>query len=193
MNCADCKQKPRNRCHHEGYDCTGSKLDLSDYGLEENRDLQNISDILRRSHGNQLSRLEEIIAFSKEAGFQRIGLSFCMGLKDEAALIAKILAREFKVDSVICKMGGLNKDDYGMARIGSEQCEIACNPIGQAKMLNKAKTDLNIQMGLCLGHDILFQKYCEAPVTVLVVKDRVLANNPMGVIYGSYWRRRLQI
>ena len=48
-------------------------------------------------------------------------------------------------------------------------------------MLNKAATDLNIQMSLCLGHDILFQKYCEAPVTILVAKDRVLANNPMGV------------
>ena len=193
MRCADCKQKPRNRCQHEGFDCTGGKLDLSDYQLEENRDLQNISDILRRIHGNQLSRLEEIIAFSKEAGFKRIGLSFCMGLKEEAALISKVLDRQFKVDSVICKLGGLDKDQYGMARISEGQCEIACNPIGQAKMLNKAKTDLNIQMGLCLGHDILFQKYSDAPVTVLVVKDRVLANNPMGVVYGSYWRNRLKI
>ena len=80
-----------------------------------------------------------------------------------------------------------------MAWIRDDQCEIACNPIGQAKMLNKAGTDLNIQMGLCLGHDILFQKYSNAPVTVLVVKDRILANNPMGVVYGSNWRNRLKI
>ncbi|MEN8143130.1 MAG: DUF1847 domain-containing protein [Thermodesulfobacteriota bacterium] len=193
MRCADCKQKPKNRCQEEGFDCTGGKLDLSDYNLEENRDLQNISDILRRIHGNQLSRLEEIIEFSKEAGFKRIGLSFCTGLKDEATLVSRILDREFKVDSVICKLGGLDKDDYGMARINDGKCEIACNPIGQAKMLNKAKTDLNIQIGLCLGHDILFQKYSDAPVTVLVVKDRILANNPMGVVYGSYWRKRLKI
>ncbi|MEN8136021.1 MAG: hypothetical protein ABFS18_10890 [Thermodesulfobacteriota bacterium] len=32
-----------------------------------------------------------------------------------------------------------------------------------------------------------------APVTVLVVKDRLLANNPMGVVYGSYWRSRFKI
>lgn len=62
---------------------------------------------------------------------------------------------------------------------------------GQAQMLNRAKTELNIQMGLCLGHDILFQKHAEAPVTVLAVKDRVLANNPMGVVYGSYWKSKL--
>ena len=98
-----------------------------------------------------------------------------------------------KVDSVICKLGGRDKDEYDMARISAAKCEIACNPIGQAKMLNKAKTDLNIQMGLCLGHDILFQKYSAAPVTVLVVKDLVLANNPMGVVYGSsYWQNRLK-
>jgi hypothetical protein len=46
MNCADCKQKPKNRCHTEGYDCLGGKLDLPEYTLAENRDFQNISDSL---------------------------------------------------------------------------------------------------------------------------------------------------
>jgi len=193
MKCADCKQTPRNRCQMEGFDCTGGKLDLSEYTLEENRDLQNLSDIMRRSHGNNLSRLEEIIEFARAAGFQKLGLAFCLGLKEEAALIARVLAREFKIDSVICKLGGLDKDEHNMAKIREDKCEVACNPIGQAKMLNKAATDLNIQMGLCLGHDILFQKYSTAPVTVLVVKDRILANNPMGAVYGSYWRNRLRI
>ena len=31
-----------------------------------------------------------------------------------------------------------------------------CNPILQAKLLNKAKTDLNVVVGLCVGHDSLF-------------------------------------
>lgn len=193
MKCADCKQKPRNRCNLEGFDCTGGKLDLSGYTLEENRDLQNISDILRRTHGNNLSRLEEIGEFAKAAGFKKLGLAFCLGLKEEAALIAGFLARDFKIESVICKLGGLDKDEHHMEKIREDKCEIACNPIGQAKLLNRAKTDLNIQLGLCLGHDILFQKYSEAPVTVLAVKDRILANNPMGALYGSYWRNRLQI
>jgi len=50
--------------------------------------------------------------------------------------------------------------------------EPMCNPIGQAFFLNKAKTDLNIILGLCVGHDALFIKYSEVPVTVLAVKDR---------------------
>lgn len=193
MKCAQCGQKPKNRCHKEGFDCTGGKLDLADYELAENRPFHNISEEMRGQHGNSQTRLEEIIEFAKRADYTRLGLAFCIGLAEEAAFVAKVLEKHFKVDSVCCKMSGLNKDKHGMSKIKPDQFEVACNPIGQAQMLNRAKTDLNIQMGLCLGHDILFQKYCQAPVTVLVVKDRVLANNPMGVAYGSYWRNKFGV
>ena len=68
-----------------------------------------------------------------------------------------------------------------------------CNPIGQAKLLNEAKTDLNIVLGLCVGHDTLFFKYSDAPVTVLAVKDRVLAHNPLGAVYTAetFYRDKL--
>jgi uncharacterized metal-binding protein len=68
-----------------------------------------------------------------------------------------------------------------------------CNPIGQAKFLNKAKTDLNILLGLCVGHDSLFIKYSEAPITVFAAKDRVLAHNPLSAIYQSesYYKDKL--
>jgi len=68
-----------------------------------------------------------------------------------------------------------------------------CNPITQAEFLNKEKTDLNIVIGLCVGHDSLFMKYSEAPVTVLAVKDRVLAHNPLGAVYlaDSHYKKIL--
>ena len=31
------------------------------------------------------------------------------------------------------------------------------------------------------------------PVTNLVVKDRLMAHNPLGVIYSRYWKRKLGI
>ena len=65
--------------------------------------------------------------------------------------------------------------------------EVICNPIAQSKLLNKEKTDLNIVIGLCVGHDTLFFKYSQAPVTVLAVKDRVLAHNPLGAIYSEFY------
>jgi len=46
---------------------------------------------------------------------------------------------------------------------------------------------------LCVGHDSLFIKYSEAPITILAVKDRVLAHNPLGAIYQaeSYYKNKL--
>ena len=67
-----------------------------------------------------------------------------------------------------------------------------CNPIGQAMVLNEAGTDFNIMLGLCVGHDTLFFKYIEGPVTVLAVKDRVTGHNPLGPIYCAkgYYKKK---
>jgi len=43
-------------------------------------------------------------------------------------------------------------------------------------------------VGLCVGHDMLFTRHSRAPVTTLVVKDRVLAHNPAGALYSGYYR-----
>ena len=69
-----------------------------------------------------------------------------------------------------------------------------CNPIHQAKRLNAEHTDLNIVMGLCVGHDSLFYKYSDALVTTLVTKDRVLGHNPVAALYtaNSYYKRLLE-
>ena len=49
-------------------------------------------------------------------------------------------------------------------------------------------------VGLCVGHDTLFIKHSDAPVTYLIVKDRVLAHNPAGALYQSsmYYRRIME-
>ena len=66
-----------------------------------------------------------------------------------------------------------------------------CNPILQAKLLNRAKTDLNVVVGLCVGHDSLFYKYSEALTTTAVTKDRVLGHNPVAALYtaDSYYSK----
>jgi uncharacterized metal-binding protein len=60
-----------------------------------------------------------------------------------------------------------------------------CSPIVQAALLNEEKTDFNILVGLCVGHDSLFFKYSHALVTVLVAKDRVTGHNPAAALYTS--------
>ena len=52
-------------------------------------------------------------------------------------------------------------------------------------------TDFNIVIGLCVGHDTLFLRHSHAPTTVMIVKDRVLAHNPVAALYtanGMYSR-----
>ena len=143
----------------------------------------------------QWTRLEEIVHFCRSAGFTRLGLAFCVGLRKEAAEVAKILkGAGFEVESVMCKTGSVPKEHLGVKeeqKVRPGQFEPTCNPICQAKLLDDAKTQLNVLLGLCVGHDTLFIKYSQAPVTVLAVKDRVLAHNPLGAVYaGHYFSRR---
>lgn len=87
---------------------------------------------------------------------------------------------------------GIDKTDFKLDKAHDNvKLEAMCNPIGQAVILNKKKTDLNIILGLCIGHDILFTKYSQAPVTTLAVKDRVLAHNPLGAIYSRYYYNKI--
>jgi uncharacterized metal-binding protein len=80
----------------------------------------------------------------------------------------------------------------GLARVRhNTTCEAMCNPIGQAMLCNQAGTQLNLIIGLCIGHDILFAKYSEAMATTLIVKDRVLGNNPASAVYSKYIRNKM--
>ena len=137
-------------------------------------------------------RIREVMLFAKEMGYQKLGLAFCIGLAAEAKIVADILAREFEVVSVCCKVCGIDKKSLGLEQIMPEKDrETMCNPAGQATVFNEAGTELNILCGLCVGHDAIFSMTCRAPITTLIVKDRVLAHNPAGAIYSRYIRRTL--
>jgi len=193
MKCAYCKQNPVNRCDKDGFDCTGGKLDFSDYYLEENKGPHRISGQLQYEYGNNLTRLEELIHYCKMMEYSEIGLAFCVGLAEEAKQISEILEdRGFKVYSVCCKVAGLDKKDFEVPNVKPDKFEALCDPIAQAEILSRCQVDLNVELGLCVGHDILFHKYSKAPVTVFAVKDRVLAHNPLGVIYSSYWKKKMK-
>jgi len=143
------------------------------------------------------TRVEDTIAFAKLMGYQKIGMATCIGLLDETNRLANILQSQgFSPVSVCCKTGSIDKLELGLSeseKVRPDTYEPACNPVAQARLLNRAETDLNIIVGLCVGHDILFTKYSEAPVTTLVVKDRVAGHNPVSVLYGqNFYYKRLQ-
>lgn len=135
-------------------------------------------------------RMLEICEFAKRMSYSRIGLVFCVGLSREAPVVERILSDHgFETVSVVCKVGSIPKEAVGVednekVRIGRH--ETMCNPILQAAIVNEARTDFNVLLGLCVGHDSLFFKYAEAPTTVLAVKDRVTGHNPLAAIYSNW-------
>jgi uncharacterized metal-binding protein len=161
--------------------------------LQEFQCYERLPDGLR----TRLPRIEETIQFARKCGYKKLGLAHCGGLAYEAELLADIFEKNgFEVVSVQCKTGAVPKEKIGIKPeekiAGAEMWETMCNPIAQAMVLNKAKVDFAIMLGLCVGHDTLFIKYCEVPLTVLAVKDRVLGHNPLAALYtGKTYYKRL--
>jgi uncharacterized metal-binding protein len=141
------------------------------------------------------TRLVEICEFAHRMGYLKIGLAFCVGLVKEARVVDGILRNHgFQVVSAICKAGNTPKERIGITdedKVRQGTNEAMCNPVVQAKLFNGQKTEFNVLLGLCVGHDSLFFKYAEAPTTVLAVKDRVTGHNPLAAIYlsDSYYAR----
>lgn len=139
-------------------------------------------------------RVMEVIKFAQKMGYEKLGIAFCIGLKEEAKIITRILEKNgFTVYTAICTQGALLKKDIDIPpedTFNSPE-EVSCNPVGQAYYLNAMNTDLNLIVGLCIGHDINFTQHSQAPVTVLVVKDRVTTHNPAAALYSRYYKKYL--
>ena len=168
-----------------------------EYQKAENHDFYVTASEIEGLGYGEWCRLKETLELCKAMRYQRIGIAFCQGLSREARIISRIFVRHgFEVASVICKTGGIEKEQVGIARerkVNPEAAEMMCNPISQAKLLNLHGTQFNVLVGLCVGHDSMFYKYSDALVTTLIAKDRVLAHNPAGAVYCSegYYKKKL--
>lgn len=158
--------------------------------LEEPENQRMAQDVARtwKDYG-KLTRVEETVLYAKLRGYKKVGLAFCVGLSQEAELFTNLLANEgLEVTSVCCMCGALRSEDIALPeeeKILPGLRQPMCNPIGQAAVLDGEGSELNIVLGLCVGDDTLFIKHSRAPVTVLAVKDRVLAHNPLGALYTA--------
>jgi uncharacterized metal-binding protein len=141
------------------------------------------------------TRVEEICHFAKRMGFRRVGIATCISFVDLSRVFSAILeSHGLEVASVACKNGGVPKEDIGLKdeeKIRPGNFEAICNPISQAELLNRADCELNVIVGLCVGHDSLFIRHSKGLVTTLVAKDRVLAHNPVGALQlaDTYYSR----
>jgi len=141
------------------------------------------------------TRIEEIMDFARRIGAKKLGIAHCVGLIEEAKLVSEIFrANGFEVAAICCKVGSISKEKVGLKdeeKVHPGRFEALCNPVAQAALLAEAGTQLNVVVGLCVGHDSLFFMHSRAPATVLVAKDRVLGHNPVAALYTSrsYYQR----
>lgn len=186
LNCALC---PEKECYN-GKDCLKNSEEIKKLYHEHEISIIKTAAHIEAKYYMEKTRIEEIIIFSKRMNYKSIGLAFCLGLENESKEIYSTIKEDFKVYSACCKICGIDKTEFELDKIDDHHYEAMCNPIGQAAFLNQKNTDLNIIIGLCIGHDILFTEHSQAPVTTLAVKDRVLAHNPLGAIYSKYYRNK---
>ncbi|MFZ4413942.1 MAG: DUF1847 domain-containing protein [Bacteroidales bacterium] len=149
--------------------------------MEENALYNEVDIEMMKIAENALSmgenRIIEISKYAKLAGFKRIGIANCISLQKETNQLKEMLNDDFDVYTVDCRCGRLVASEY----LGNEVKGIMCNPAGQAEFLDENKTELNIVMGLCIGHDMIFTSKSKAPSTTLIVKDRKHKYNPIEI------------
>lgn len=200
MSCIDCAVKNCNKMDKTYPDfCLTTHMDeevlneaMECYNEDENRKVTIAAAEVEYENYCKHTRVEEIMDFAKKINAKKIGIATCVGLLKESRILADILRRHgFEVYGVGCKAGTQKKTSVGIPECCEGVGVNMCNPILQAKLLNKAKTDLNVVVGLCVGHDSLFYKYSEALTTTAVTKDRVLGHNPVAALYtaDSYYSK----
>ncbi|OHD07824.1 MAG: hypothetical protein A2086_10325 [Spirochaetes bacterium GWD1_27_9] len=175
MNCTTCNIKGCKKLSP----CIDNSIDyIDEYFKEETLNtIKNSLSLVDNGKAGTLNRLEEIVEYCKLQNYKKIGVAYCYSIEKEAVILNDYLKEKgFNLTMVSCTVDGISEKKINKDK---QKDVISCNPIGQANILNKNNIDFAILMGLCLGHDILFQKHIKADFTTFVVKDRVLRHNPI--------------
>ncbi|MBL7006807.1 MAG: DUF1847 domain-containing protein [Spirochaetia bacterium] len=178
MNCLACKAKSCRK----NISCGAEKFDL-DANMDAYHDessqqiIQAAAVLVDDGRAGTLSRIEELVEFALLMKYQRIGLAYCYGMEDTASAVRDIFtAKGLKTIGVSCTVGAFSQIEVNE---NSTLSGVSCNPLNQAAQLNQEKVDLAVVIGLCMGHDILFNREFKGDVTTLIVKDRPNAHAPM--------------
>ena len=176
---ADCANCPTHACYTKGVNCTGvAEEEVKQAYTEEELKIMQAAAYVEGTFYSNITRLQEIGEFARTMGYKKLGMAFCIGLNAEARYIARYYTQQgFEFYSVCCKNCSFAKKEFGLKQV----------------KLKEKGVELFIICGLCVGHDAIFTANCDGPVTSLVVKDRLLAHNPLGAIYSRYWKRKLGI
>ncbi len=110
------------------------------------------------------TRAREVVETARRLGIDRLGIAHCQDTRREAVMAASYFSKH-----------GL---DVSLPPLTDD-----CDPQGQALHFERKVTQLNVIVGMCVGHDALFIRHSSAPVTSLVVRDARLRHNPAAALY----------
>lgn len=164
--------------------------DVSSYLQPERAQIMRVADASPFTpERTKRNRVEELIFYAHERGLRRLGVAFCVSMTKEAQELARRLEAEgLHAELACCRLGAVDFTEIGLEKAHPERFASICNPVAQAKLLDEAGSELIVQMGLCLGHDLILQEEARAPVTTLVVKDRALDHHPITALRSTTGR-----
>lgn len=144
------------------------------YGSEDRRRMAYESARIEAEGYCRWTRVREVLEFSRRMGYERIGIAHCADTADLAAQAARYLSSE-GIETFV------------------PPASDSCGPQGQAEFLARSATDLNVICGMSIGHEAIFIRASQAPVTALVARDPRLGHNPVAALYtsNSYYRSAL--
>lgn len=175
---ADCERMPRGCPTLTRPDLT---KDVASYLQPERAELMRVADLAPfDEQQHRRNRVEELLFFVRARQLSRVGVAFCVSLTKEAQELGRRLERHgVQAELACCRVGAVDYDAIGLKKAHPGRFASICNPVAQAKLLNEAGVELIVQLGLCLGHDLILQEEAKVPVTTLVVKDRALDHHPI--------------
>lgn len=149
--------------------------------------LRRTSAELVEAGSHDLNRVQETMRFARSLGVSRMGISFCVGFRQEARLLSGVLkGNGFDVSSACCKTGAVPKESLGIIdaeKVHPGEPEMICNPLAQAELLNRDDVQLTLILGQCVGHEAATLGALKNPAVCIIAKDRVLAHNSVAALY----------
>ena len=184
MDCLSCRRKSCRSVQSCGAEKFRKNDVLDTYGQVKHSQLvRNAASLVDNGRGGTLSRIQELIEFAVGGEYRKVGLAYCYGMEKTAGDIRRMfLDGGVPCIGISCTCGAMAQSEINSE---SRLPGVSCNPVSQAAQLTAEGVDLAVQVGLCLGHDILFTREFAGDQTTLVVKDRVHGHNPLaGVEVG---------
>lgn len=181
MRCTSCSSKS---CRTDAKDC----FDVKEMSLSIFQDpkissyARSASLLIDNGRAGTLNRTEEVLEYIKDQGYERVGVAYCFGIPHHAQSLEKRLKAAGTTPIMVqCTAGGVLEKEIAPEKTNGTT---SCNPVGQALALEKKKAEFVIEMGLCMGHDVIFHENLKIPHTTLLVKDRIYKHNPAVALEG---------